>query len=134
MKLNLRLAQGGLRRIPAMRFLFRPGLRQSVGQLAVLMALPCGGAALAQASRPVAAAAPASAASAARAPSHVKVLEDDNVRIEETRGRTGAVSKVTVHTKQLGAKDYDVQVAPAGRDPNQDKGSAGRRTWSVLNF
>ena len=69
-----------------------------------------------------------------RTPAHVKVLEDDNVRIEETQGRNGAVSKVTVHTKAPGAKDYDVQVAPAGRDPNQDKGSAGRRTWSVLNF
>ena len=100
-----------------------------------LMALACCSVALAQVVKPVAAAAkPASAASAARAPSNVTVLEDDNVRIEEAHGRTGAVSKVTVRTKLPGAKDYDVQVAPAGRDPNQDKGSAGKRTWSVLNF
>ena len=97
------------------------------------LALGCCAATQAQSARP--AAAPASAASAAaRAPSHGKVIEDDNVRIEETHGRNGAVSKVTVHTKASGAKDYDVQVAPAGRDPNHDKGSAGRRTWSVLNF
>ncbi len=100
-----------------------------------LMALAFCGAALAQVAKPVTAPAkPASAASAARASSNVTVLEDDNVRIEETHGRTGAISKVTVRTKLPGAKDYDVQVAPAGRDPNQDKGSAGKRTWSVLNF
>jgi hypothetical protein len=113
-----------------MRSPFRP--------LIGLMALACCGAALAQVAKPVAAPAkpanPASSASAARAPSNVTVLEDDNVRIEEAHGRTGAVSKVTVRTKLPGAKDYDVQVAPAGRDPNQDKGSAGKRTWSVLNF
>ena len=97
------------------------------------VAFACAAAASAQQARP--AAAPASAASAAaRVPAHVKVIEDDNVRIEETHGRGGAVSKVTVHTKTPGAKDYDVQVAPPGRDPSQDKGSAGRRTWSVLNF
>jgi len=110
-----------------MRFSLRPLL----GLLA-LATLACGGTAQAQAAKP--AAAPAAAASAARPPAHVKVIEDDNVRIEETQGRTGAVAKVTVRTKAPGAKDYDVQVAPAGRDPNQDKGSAGRRTWSVLSF
>jgi hypothetical protein len=101
-----------------------------------LLALASCGTALAQAAEPVATSpqAPAPAASAARPPAHVTVIEDDNVRIEETHGRNGAVSKVTVRTKAPGAKDYDVQVAPAGRDPNQDKGSAGRRTWSVLNF
>ncbi len=116
-----------------MRSLFRP--IQGLTGLMTSVALAFAGAAMAQTVKPAAKpAAPASAASAARAPSHVTVIEDDNVRIEETHGRTGAVSKVTVHTKQPGAKDYDVQVAPPGRDPNQDKGSAGRRTWSVLNF
>ena len=108
-------------------------MRLPIRPLLALAALACSAFATAQTAKP--APAPASAASsAARAPSHVKVIEDDNVRIEETHGRNGAVSKVTVHTKAAGAKDYDVQVAPAGRDPNQDKGSAGRRTWSVLNF
>jgi hypothetical protein len=107
-----------------MRFLLRP--------LLGLTALVCCCASLAQATRPAVAASAASAP--ARAPAHVKVLEDDHVRIEETRGRDGTVSKVTVRSKQPGAKDYDVHVAPAGRDPNQDKGSTGRRTWSVLNF
>jgi hypothetical protein len=109
---------------------------RSLHGLAGLLALACCATALAQPAKPAAApVAPASAASAgARVPAHVKVIEDDNVRIEETHGRNGAVSKVTVHTKAPGAKDYDLQVAPAGRDPNQDKGSAGRRTWSVLNF
>lgn len=119
---------GGARRIPHMRF--------SPRLLLAPLALACCGTALAQAAKTMAAStlAPASAASAARAPTHVTVIEDDNVRIEETHGRNGAVSKVTVRTKAPGAKDYDVQVDPAGRDPNQDKGSAGRRTWSVLNF
>jgi len=103
-----------------------------------LVALACCATALAQSAKPAGPpSAPASSASAPagkRAPAHVKVLEDDNVRIEETLGRNGTVSKVTVHTKAPGAKDYDVQVAPVGRDPNQDKGSAGRRTWSVLSF
>ncbi len=111
-------------------------MRFSPRLLLGLLALACCGTALAQAAKPVAASpqTPASAAPSARTPAHVKVIEDDNVRIEETQGRTGAVTKVTVRTKAPGAKDYEVQVAPAGRDPNQDKGSAGRRTWSVLSF
>ena len=110
-------------------------MRFPIRSLLALAALACNAAATAQPARPVAAASAASPASAAaRVPANVKVIEDDNIRIEESHGRTGAVNKVTVHTKAPGAKDYDVQVAPAGRDPNQDKGSAGRRTWSVLNF
>jgi hypothetical protein len=113
-------------------------MRLSLRLLQGLLALACCATALAQPAKPAGApASPASAASAPtgkRAPAHVKVIEDNNVRIEEIQGRNGTVSKVTVHTKASGAKDYDVQVAPPGRDPNQDKGSAGRRTWSVLSF
>lgn len=87
------------------------------------------------AAKPAAGPAAASAPGAkAPTPANVTVIEDDNVRIEETRGRGGVVRQVTVQSKLPGAKPYEVQVAPAGRDPNQDKGSAGRRTWSVLNF
>lgn len=107
-------------------------MRLSFHPLLGLLALAACGAALAQTAKP--AAAPATAASAVRVASNVVVIEDDNVRIEETHGRGGVVRQVTVHTKLPGARSYEVQVAPAGRDPNQDKGSAGRRTWSVLSF
>jgi hypothetical protein len=54
------------------------------------------------------------------------------VRIEETRVR-GQVQRVQVHSKLLGT-DYEITVPPAGRDPSQDKGAAGKRTWSLFDF
>jgi Protein of unknown function (DUF2782) len=76
----------------------------------------------------------AQAASApARPAPHVTVIEDDNVRIEESRIR-GRVQGVTVQPKIANVPAYQVQVAPAGRDPSQEKGNAGRRTWQLLSF
>jgi hypothetical protein len=78
-------------------------------------------------------AAPATAASAAASTSSQKrVTEDGAVRIEETRVR-GQVQRVQVHSKLLGT-DYEITVPPAGRDPSQDKGAAGKRTWSLFDF
>lgn len=77
---------------------------------------------------------PASAATAtAKKPSHVVVIEDDNVRIEEVRSR-GRVQSIHVQSKLGNVKGYDIQVAPAGRDPSQERGNAGQRTWSLFNF
>ena len=87
---------------------------------------------------PVGVSAGASAASAASAVAakprpHVMVIEDEGVRIEETRVH-GAVQRVTVQSKVGGVRPYEVQVAPAGRDPSQERGNAGRRAWSILDF
>ena len=88
--------------------------------------------------QPVSSAVPKPAASAAsaataKARNSITVIEDDNTRIEETHGRNG-VKQVTVRSKVAGAKAYEIHVAPAGRDPSQERGNAGRPGWSILNF
>jgi hypothetical protein len=80
-----------------------------------------------------AAAASAAAAAAPRARDEVVVIEDDGVRIEETRVG-GAVRRVTVQSKVGTVRAYEIQVAPAGRDPSQERGNAGRRAWSLFSF
>lgn len=80
-----------------------------------------------------AAAASAAAAAAPRARDEVVVIEDDGVRIEETRVG-GAVRRVTVQSKVGNVRAYEIQVAPAGRDPSQERGNAGRRAWSLFSF
>ncbi len=98
----------------------------------------CTGAA-AQAAPAAAAAAPAEAASAPRsvkAPDtkpYLTVVEDDGVRIEETRAR-GAVTRIVVQSKVGEVPAYEIQVAPPGRESMSDRGIAGRRTWSLLRF
>lgn len=78
--------------------------------------------------------APASAASAAGAAGSTKtVIEDDAVRIEETRLR-GQAQRVTVKNKLPGVKDYEIIVPAGGKDPSQDKGAAGKRAWSFFSF
>jgi hypothetical protein len=88
---------------------------------------------------PAAAAAVAPAASAARAAapaSGTRVLEDDRVRIEETRVR-GQLRSVTVHSKLTGGS-YEIIVGTGGRDPSQNAvqraDGAGQRAWSLLRF
>jgi len=74
------------------------------------------------------------AASAAEGNAPVKrVIEDDKVRIEETRMR-GQTQSVTVQSKLPGVKAYEVIMPPLGKDPSQDKGAAGKRTWSLFDF
>ena len=104
-----------------------------------LLGAACGGAVWAQAAATAAAPAKAetSAASAASAPArakaHVTVIEDDNARIEEVRSR-GTVQRVTVQSKVPGVRPYEIQLAPPGRDPSQERGNAGQRAWSIFNF
>ncbi len=80
---------------------------------------------------------PATAASAATsapaAASRTTVIEDKNVRIEETRIR-GQLQRITVQSKLRGAKPYEIIVGPGGRDPSQDHGAEGQRAWSVFDF
>jgi hypothetical protein len=80
-------------------------------------------------------AAPAAAASAAKATerAHVNVIEDEGVRIEEHRVR-GVVTKIVVQSKVGAAPPYEIQVAPPGRESMSDRGSTGKRTWSLLRF
>jgi hypothetical protein len=86
----------------------------------------------ARAQTAAAASAPA-ATSAVKPKAHVTVIEDDGVRIEESRSN-GRVQRITVQSKLGKVRAYEIGVAPAGRDPEQEKGNAGRRAWSVLSF
>jgi hypothetical protein len=105
----------------------------SLGALA-LAALPPAAPAWAQ-KAPAAPAAPAAAASAAASPaaSERRVIEDDQVRIEETRVR-GQVQQITVQSKIGDVRPYEIVVGRGGRDPSQDKSAAGQRVWSLLKF
>ncbi len=85
--------------------------------------------------------APAAVSSSASAPvrstadaaPQLKVVEDDNVRIEETRLR-GAPTRIVVHSKLPGVMPYEIQVAPGGRDRSQTRGSAGQSAWTFFSF
>ncbi len=84
-----------------------------------------------------AASAPADKRTAARAtpPSNVRVIEDDDVRIEEVRGPRGDLQRITVYSKTTGLKAYEVIVGPAGRDAlNARGGATGQRGWSIFDF
>ena len=80
----------------------------------------------------------AAVAAAASAPaktttvSQKQVIEDDNVRIEETRLR-GQAQRISVKNKLRG-RDYEIIVGPAGKDPSHDRGAAGQSAWSLFAF
>lgn len=78
---------------------------------------------------------PASAASAPGSRNGLTktVVEDDAVRIEETRLR-GAPQRIVVRNKVPGAKDYEIIVPASGKDPSQETGAAGKRAWSIFSF
>ena len=100
------------------------------------LALALWGTAWAQPAQVAAAPAAQSAAAAASAPKarpHLVVIEDDGARIEETRVG-GTVKRVVVQSKLGNVRPYEIQVAPVGRDPSQERGNAGRRSWSLFDF
>ena len=78
-------------------------------------------------------AASAPAVAASRPVAELRVIEDDQVRIEETRLR-GQLQRITVAPKGSAMRPYEINVGPGGRDPSQDKSGAGQRVWSVLRF
>ncbi len=85
---------------------------------------------------PLAAAAAASAASApARAASsaNLRVIEDDQVRIEEVRDARGQLQRVTVHSK-VGGRSYEIIVPPGGKDSSQPRGTSGQAAWRIFDF
>ena len=61
------------------------------------------------------------------------VIEDDAVRIEETR-LNGQPQRITVQSKVPGAKAYEILLAPGGKDPSQHRGAANQRAWSLFDF
>jgi len=76
------------------------------------------------------------AAAPQRPAPEVRVIEDEHVRIEETRVR-GQLQRITVAPKNPGGqplRPYEINVGSGGRDPSQDKSAAGQRVWSVLRF
>ena len=81
---------------------------------------------------PVMASTHARAASAAAA--NTRVIEDEDVRIEETRGPRGQLQRITVHHKTSGAKAYEIILPPGGKDASQARGAAGQRAWSLFDF
>jgi len=66
-----------------------------------------------------------------------KVIEDDAVRVEETRER-GQTRQVTVHNKGSKAPAYEILMGDGSRDlspgPGSTRGAAGQRVWRLLDF
>lgn len=67
-------------------------------------------------------------------PSNVRVIEDDEVRIEESRGQRGQLQRITVRSKTAGTRPYEIIVGPGGQDPSQARGASGQRAWSLFDF
>ncbi len=79
---------------------------------------------------------PASAASAPTQTLQRTVVEDDNVRIEETRLR-GLPQRITVRNKSTGGSSYEILTGPKGKDPSSDgsgRGTSGQSAWSLFDF
>ncbi|MEO5733035.1 MAG: hypothetical protein ABIN96_08890 [Rubrivivax sp.] len=77
---------------------------------------------------------PPSAASAPTQTLKRTVIEDDNVRIEETRLR-GLPQRITVRNKSAGNSSYEILVGPKGSNPSSsDKGTSGQSAWSLFDF
>jgi hypothetical protein len=116
-----------------------PGMTSLQRRTLALLGLGCAVCLLSARAQGVAKVPPAPAARAASAAQHdpgavtLTVIEDDGVRIEETRQR-GAARRIVVQSKVGGVREYEIQVAPAGRDPSQERGTAGKRTWSLFSF
>jgi len=80
------------------------------------------------------AASAATASVTARRPaSDLRIIEDEQVRIEEVRVR-GQPVRVTVHSKVQGGSSYEINVGRGGRDPSQDSGKAGQSAWRLFRF
>jgi hypothetical protein len=67
------------------------------------------------------------------ASSDLRIVEDERIRIEETR-QNGQLRRVTVVHKSRNTPDYDIVVGGGDRNPSAGKSAAGQRVWSILNF
>lgn len=63
-----------------------------------------------------------------------RVIEDDEIRIEESRGQRGQLQRITVRSKSGGQRSYEIIVGPGGQDPSQGRGTTGQRAWSLFDF
>jgi hypothetical protein len=72
-------------------------------------------------------------ASASQARPIKVVIEDEAVRIEETRLR-GQTQRITVQSKLRGIQGYEIVLPLSGKDPSQDRGAAGQRIWHLFDF
>jgi hypothetical protein len=62
-----------------------------------------------------------------------RVIEDDHIIIEELLVR-GQPVRITVRGKAPGARGYEVNVGPGGRDASQESGRAGQSAWRLFSF
>jgi hypothetical protein len=62
-----------------------------------------------------------------------KLIEDDNVRIEELSVR-GQTQRITVQSKIGGVRPYEIIVGPGGRDPSKERSTAGQSAWRMFSF
>ena len=63
-----------------------------------------------------------------------RVVEDDQVRIEELKVR-GETRRVVVKPKTAGAKEYEIVPITGATDPSQGRrSSAGERLWRFFSF
>ena len=60
------------------------------------------------------------------------VIEDDGVRIEETRC-TARPSASSCRARSA-RRAYEIIVGPGGRDPSKDRGAVGQSAWSLFDF
>ena len=129
-----RLWRGPARRLALRRIGCMISLQRGLAGGALVCSLV---AAYGQPAQPPLSALPAApAASAAARPGgglQKQIIEDDAVRIEETRLR-GQPQRITVQSKLPGAKAYEILVAPGGKDPSQNRGAANQRAWSLFYF
>ena len=63
----------------------------------------------------------------------MRVIEDEQVRIEEVRDARGRLQRVTVHSK-VGGKSYEIIVPPGGQDSSQSRGTSGQAAWRLFDF
>ncbi len=62
-----------------------------------------------------------------------RVLQDEHIIIEELVVR-GQPVRISVRGTTPGARAYEVNVGPGGRDPSQDSGRAGQSAWRLFSF
>jgi hypothetical protein len=90
-------------------------------------------AATADTGTPAATSVPARAATPGEPAVQQRVLQDEHIVIEELVVR-GQPLRISVRGTAPGARGYEVNVGPGGRDPSQDSGRAGQSAWRLFSF
>lgn len=95
--------------------------------------LAASAAAMADPGTPAATSVPARAAAPGEPAVQQRVLQDEHIIIEELVVR-GQPVRISVRGTAPGARGYEVNVGPGGRDPSQDSGRAGQSAWRLFSF